>query len=322
MRTLLVLTLTIGCQQAPKADTAPADTAPADTAPPEPPGWIDEPALPYEVTENSAAAIGPHIYVLGGFVGLAVPADVWRYDSVNTTWQPVAPMPKNGYHHASLVAANGKLYFVAAQNGGAFTPVGDTFEYDPITDAWQGRKPSPIPRGAAGAAVINGLIYVAGGVTDTGITGSLAVYDPAANEWDIDRTPMPLAREHVAACALAGRLHIVGGRIGGLNNQDAHDVYTPETDLWSTADSLPTPRSGIAAAVLAGRCHVFGGEQSSGTFNTHEAWSHSDGWVTYAPMLSPRHGLGAVTVGNRIHIVGGGPEPGFTFSDKHESFAL
>ncbi len=294
--------------------------------PPDPsprPGWASHADLPYEVTENSAAAIGTSVYVLGGFVGLNAPAAVWRYVAAADSWEKAAALPKSGYHHASLVAVDGALYMVAALTDGlGFTPSADTFSFTPGDDAWTPRALAPVARGAAGAAAIAGLIYVAGGLTEAGITGGLVAYDPKADTWDADLPPMALAREHVSACALNGKLHIFGGRIGGLNNQDAHEIFDPAAGAWEDGDPLPTPRSGTAAAVLNGRCHVFGGEQNSGTFEEHEAWSDDAGWVTLAPMPTARHGLGAAAVGSRIYVLGGGPQPAFTFSSVNESYGL
>jgi hypothetical protein len=286
---------------------------------PAPPAWQTNAPLPYAVTENSAAAVGSMIYVLGGFVGLGVPADVWRYDVTADSWSAVAALPKPGYHHASLVVVDDQVFMVAALDGIGMTPVADVWAYDPVADAWTARTLAPIPRGAAAAVVIDNTIYVAAGVTDTGISNGLVSYDPALDTWNTDLPPLELAREHVAGCVLDGRFHVVGGRIGGLNNQDAHDVYDPIANAWTTAEPLPTPRSGIVAAVLDERCHVFGGEQVSGTFAEHEVLG-PDGWITLEPMPTARHGLGAATVGNQIFVLGGGPEPGFAFGSANESW--
>ncbi len=287
------------------------------------PEWRTHAELPYEVTENSAVGVGNTVVIAGGFVGINAPADAWQYDTAGDSWSKIAPLPKSGYHHASLVELDGVVYMVAALSSGlGFEPTADVLSWKPGDDSWKPRALAPAPRGAAGAAAIGSRIYVAGGLSDTGITGSLVRYDPHTDEWDASLPPMKLAREHVAACALDGQLHIFGGRIGGLNNQDAHEVYDPQTNAWSDAEPLPTPRSGIAAAVLNGRCHVFGGEQTSGTFDEHEAWSADAGWETLPPMPTARHGLGAATVGSRIYVVGGGPQPSLTFSSANESFGL
>ncbi len=296
-----------------------ADVGAPDVAPVEP-GWQSHAPLPVEITENSVAAVDGAIFVVGGFVGLQIPDTAFRYDPDADAWSQIAPAPKAGYHHASLVGFDSKLYFVAGHDGFDFTPSADAWVYDPADDVWTDRAPAPVPRGAAAAVVIDGRIWVAGGVTDTGITGSLVSYDPEADAWKADYPAMDQAREHVSGCALNGRFHVFGGRTGGLTNHDSHYVYDPVADAWEEAEPLPTARSGTAAAVWDGWCHVFGGEQLSGTFPEHEAYHPEEGWVTLPPLPTPRHGLGAATVGDRIFVIGGGPEPLFTFSDANESF--
>ena len=310
---------------APDDGPPPVDSPSADEGPevaPGPPAWKTHTELPYTVTENTAAAIGTDIYILGGFVGASLPADVWRYDTSADTYAQVAPLPINGLHHASLVAVGQRLFVVASHIGGGFTPSDRTWRYDALADSWTEGSLAPEARGAAGAAVIDDLIYVVGGVTPAGRTDTLVVYDPEADAWDASLPPMPTAREHIAACALNGELHVFGGRVGGLNNLVTHEVYDVASGEWSTGADMPTARSGIAAAVLDGRCHVFGGEQDSGTFDENEAWSVEEGWTTFDPMPTARHGLGAATVGGRIYVVGGGPTPGFSFGTANESFGL
>jgi hypothetical protein len=134
---------------------------------------------------------------------------------------------------------------------------------------------------------------------------------------------MPVPRDHHAAVAVGGKLHVVGGRLDGsyARNVDAHHVYDPATNAWSALPALPTARSGIAAAALGSRLLVFGGEAPSGTFGQVEGFDAAAGrWSAYAPMPTPRHGLAAIVLDGRIHVVSGGPQPGGSYSDAHEVF--
>jgi N-acetylneuraminic acid mutarotase len=132
---------------------------------------------------------------------------------------------------------------------------------------------------------------------------------------------MPVPRDHHAAAAVLGKLHVVGGRLDGsyARNIDAHHAYDPATNSWAALPPLPTPRSGIAAAVLRSRLFVFGGEAPTGTFGQVEVYDAAGGrWSTFAPMPTPRHGLAALALEGRIHVVSGGPQPGGSYSAAHE----
>ncbi|MFT5432165.1 MAG: hypothetical protein ACI9OJ_002863, partial [Myxococcota bacterium] len=264
-----------------------------------PSGWASGEPLPISVTENSAVTLGNSIYVMGGFVGFESPATVHRFDGETAEWSAVTPLPREGFHHLSVVAADEKLWLVAGLETIGFSPSATSYSYDPSNDQWAEIAAPLLPRGAAGAAEIDGVIYVAGGLTPTGASNTLMSYTLATDSWD-ELTPMDVAREHIGACALNGKLHVFGGRLGGLNNHDTHRVYDPSLDEWSSAEPLPTARSGVGVVRLNGRCHVFGGEESAGTFGQHEVWSDADGWSTLTEMPTPRHGLGAAVLNGQI----------------------
>jgi N-acetylneuraminic acid mutarotase len=132
---------------------------------------------------------------------------------------------------------------------------------------------------------------------------------------------MPVPRDHHAAAAIDGRLHVVGGRLEGSygRNLDAHHVYDPATNSWAARPALPTARSGIAAAVLGSRMFVFGGEAPAGTFGQVEVYdAATERWSALAAMPTPRHGLTAIAFEGRIHVLSGGPQPGGSYSAAHE----
>src|SRR5260370_13768813 len=68
-------------------------------------------------------------------------------------------------------------------------------------------------------------------------------------------------RDHMAVVAVAGKIHVIGGRLAGpAERTGQHDVYDPATNSWTSAAPLPTPRSGVAAALYKGMILVLGGE--------------------------------------------------------------
>ena len=99
-----------------------------------------------------------------------------------------------------LVAAkvNGIIYAIGGRDGAALQKVE---AYDPNTNTlvpWIPRAPLPVARELPnGAAVMNGKIYVAGGLTPLGPTRSLYVYNAASNSWST-KAPMPI-RSHGGA---------------------------------------------------------------------------------------------------------------------------
>jgi N-acetylneuraminic acid mutarotase len=124
------------------------------------------------------------------------------------------------------------------------------------------KKPMPTPRMAAAAAVVNGRIYVIGGLSKQGgVLATVEEYDPATDAW-ATRAPMPTARGMLAAVAVAGTVYALGGRSGGvLSVVEAYDV---KNDRWRSVAALPQGRWGLMAAEAAGKVVAIGGIKGTG----------------------------------------------------------
>jgi N-acetylneuraminic acid mutarotase len=115
------------------------------------------------------------------------------------------------------------------------------------------KRPMPTPRMAAAAAVVNGKIYVLGGVSKQGgMVATVEEYDPTKDAWRA-RSPMPTARAMLAAVAAGDRI---------LSSVEVYDV---EKDKWSTAAPLPQGRWGLMATEFDGKVYAFGGIVGTGS---------------------------------------------------------
>src|ERR1041384_792757 len=93
-------------------------------------------------------------------------------------------------------------------------------------NTWTTGVPMPTNRFAPAAATINNILYVVGGVTDTGAATSIVeAYDPVVNAW-ASRSPLPTPRGRLAAGVINGTMYAVGG-FGG---ETAVEAYDPLTD--------------------------------------------------------------------------------------------
>ncbi|MCK4351529.1 MAG: kelch-like protein, partial [Candidatus Krumholzibacteria bacterium] len=83
--------------------------------------------------------------------------------------------------------------------------------YDPVADSWAGKSAMSIIRGEAADGVIDGKLYVVGGVLQSdAISASLEVYDPATDGWTT-RKAMGYVRAEATAEVINGKLYVVGG---------------------------------------------------------------------------------------------------------------
>jgi N-acetylneuraminic acid mutarotase len=299
--------------------------------------WASVAPFPEPKEEVTGVAANGKMYVMAGLVSAPIwlPVGmVYEYDPGANTWTKKKPMTLPA-HHVALTEYNGKIYvfggFTAGKvnNLAAWTPINNSFEYDPVKDTWKELAPMPIKRGAAVAGAVGGKIYVIGGATtapgSTGpaihptiaqrVLGTVEEYDVGTNTWR-ERASMPTPRNHTCAGVVNGKIYVIGGRIGAafiiassnLNNVEAYD---PATDTWSGAlAKMPTARSAVSAGVYNNRIYVAGGEwQNSNEYTAYRAFEGYDPatntWAVLPSMALPRHGVAGAVIGNRFYAVSG-----------------
>src|SRR5262249_29896396 len=164
--------------------------------------------------EMGVASVDGEVYVVGGFDGSGQPvATVEAYDPGTDRWTQRASLPAP-LHHVNLAAVGSKLYVVGGLTGSSFTASGTTLVYDPALDSWSplASMPAGTQRGASGVAVLDGRIVVAGGLRGSSVSDA-SVFDPQANAWSTLQ-PLAVARDHLGAATVGGRVHAVTGRDG------------------------------------------------------------------------------------------------------------
>ena len=215
--------------------------------------------------------------------------------------------------------------------GGLGAGYGKVQIYDPTTDTWSLGADMPWSGGSCSSAVIDGLVYVCGGIVGSSTVANLASYDPVLDQWDASLPPMPTGVNHAASATDGRYLFVFGGRQGGNWPQPGFDNvqrFDPLTLQWLDSDQplsglspMPLPRGGTGRAVFhSGRFWVLGGETSGGAvFEDVQTYDPvEDRWALDAPLPTPRHGIDPVRDGDRIWVIGGGVVAGFSASDAVE----
>jgi hypothetical protein len=287
--------------------------------------WEQRAPMPVAATEVSSAYLNGQIYSVCGLTATGNTAVMYIYNVRRDEWRPGPPLPiSGGGDHCNFAAARGRLYLLGAIRIGSSFIDGNTYEYDPQTNAWQMVARMNVPRGASGVAVINDRIYVAGGLAATGSVAAFEVFDPASRTWTV-LPNMPSARDHLTAQAVNGRFYAIAGRTS--MDLRANEEFDPATSTWRARAPILTARGGLGSGIINGRIVVFGGEGNSGrpesTFVENEEYDPAaDSWRRLAPMITGRHGLYGVAADNRLFAISGGPVAGATFSAANEVFYL
>jgi N-acetylneuraminic acid mutarotase len=124
------------------------------------------------------------------------------------------------------------------------------------------------------------------------------------------KTPLPVARNEVAAVALNEKIFVLGGSYPRQKYDVADNgEYDPAFDRWRARAPMPHGLNHVGAAALDGKIYVVGGFVGSnhsgvrdGAFEYDTA---SDTWRELPPLSSPRGSVAVAAVGGKIHALGG-----------------
>ena len=193
----------------------------------------------------STSVVNGKIYAIGGadIEGQPSLSTVEEYDPVKNAWMKKSDMPTaRGGLTTSVV--NDEIYAMGGYpehvpNGNALSTVE---VYNPAKDTWMNKADMPTERNGHSTSVVNGKIYVIGGMSDrnASIYKVVEVYDPATDTW-AKETDMPTASSWLSTSVVDGKIYAIGGWTA-QNLLSTVEEYTPEG--WSFAVSpqgkLPT----------------------------------------------------------------------------------
>ncbi|KAF7245721.1 Kelch-like protein 40 [Varanus komodoensis] len=146
----------------------------------------------------------------------------------NFKWGEADPLPYAVYGHA--VVSHKDLIYVIGGKGSHKKCLNNMSVYDPKKFEWKELAPLKLARSLFGATVHNNKIYVAAGVTDSGLTNSVEVYDIAKNKWEAF-TEFPQERSSASLISLAGTLYLIGG-FATVETESGELVPTELNDVW------------------------------------------------------------------------------------------
>src|SRR5882724_10440844 len=222
-------------------------------------------------------------------------------------WTQLPPMPA-ARQEVAVAAYGGRVWVMGGMTGNA-EPVATVETFDPALGLWETRAPLPEAVHHAAAAVVGNRLFVFGGFGGGRVRwiAQDTVWEFVANReaWE-PRTPMPTPRGGLAVAVLAGRVHVLGG--SGESVSNAHEVYDPATNRWTTANAMPTARDHLAAVAFQGRVWAMGGRASfvGEQYANVEIYDPAtDSWRTGAPLPVGRGGLAAAALSDRILVFGG-----------------
>ena len=292
--------------------------------------WTPRTDMPTARFHFGTCVVDGKVFAIGGEVdkfGDTSIAIVEMYDPKTDTWERKADMPTARAGVSTLVV-DGKIYAIGGGQGkkyrlrrgwghsGKLLP---TIEmYDPVTDTWTQKADMPVPRSSNSTCIVDGKIYIIGGVTANRKQWRLDnvdIYDPATDTWTKAKS-MNHARGGASVSVVNGKIYVMGGV--GWPQMPNHpgpflssvEVFNPETNRWKEIAEMPAPKAFHTASVIDGKIYVIGGGfQGNDEFkylSTVEVYDpETDRWTQEPDMPIGRWAHRAEVINENIYIFGG-----------------
>ncbi len=227
--------------------------------------WRAAADYPVPVHHTAAVSFDGSLYVFGGYTTRQfLPTSLaFRFDPADDEWQSIEMLPAARGAHAGVVIDG--VAFIVGGVGAGGALVAPVHAYDFAAGTWSTRADIPTPREHLAAASVNGTLYAAGGRQGGFATNmaTLEAYDPAADEWTTDLTPMPTARGGIAGASFLDHVIVVGGE-GDQGTFEETEAYDPASDEWVTLEAMAEARHGLGATPTLGRLYVMLGGPEPG----------------------------------------------------------
>lgn len=205
----------------------------------------------------------------------------------------------------------------------------------PMTNAaspWRPGPPLMRPRDEPRVAVVDGQVYLIGGVVgieplESGgaVVEEIALttrFDPATGRYHA-LTPMPEPGNHIGLAVHEGSIYVLGGFAPALDRpaKRRFSRYVVAADRWEELPPMPVGRGAMAVGVIDGRIILAGGATGQRELSRVDAYDLKTGrWSRLADMPTARQHVGAATVDGKLYVLGGrdGRSDAIDVAERHD----
>jgi hypothetical protein len=190
---------------------------------------------------------------------------------------------------------------VKAASGYGMPPLGECNKH---IARWGAVEPLPVRLQQVASTVVNGRIWVIGGLLDEQkASAATSYYDPMLQHW-VHGPALPMPLHHAMAVAYRGEPWVIGGWVpDGDSRTTSGRVLRLHDGRWQDAAPLVHPRAAGGAAVVGDRIVVLGGIDQELVRPT-EVFDGSR-WRAAASIPVPGDHIAAVSAGGYVYAVGG-----------------
>ncbi len=224
--------------------------------------WTEIPNIGFAVQWPSYCTDGSKFYVIGGRdISGNVTKYIQVYDPSNDSWEILTTMPYPVNSGAAAIV-DSVLYITNADLSTSMDFIYDSLNmtYDMKTGVWEFKTPCPYARVGGGGGVVNGKMYIVGGLNNGAFPTETYTYeynpeadtvngDPWTRMTDCPRGADGLAYGATFYGAPGNDLIVIGGDYRGSGAAYGYYIYDPSAD---TASGTPWTTITFPDSITAG----------------------------------------------------------------------
>jgi len=285
-----------------------SDLAAVETYDPAADTWTSLPELPGRRSDFGVAYADGRLVVAGGTSGGQPINSVVALDLITQSWNGLPDM--GTARHGMAVAAVGKtVYAIGGSTGvgdGEVTSSAEALKLAPRKPQpaaeWRSLPDAPTARLMMASTVLDGKLWVAGGMREGETLQTVESFDPQTGAWQ-PQPPLPIPLHHATAATYRGEVVVVGGATD-IIAEASNKAFGFRDGKWTELPPLQHARAAAAAAVVGDKLVVVGGQNDKQLVPQTEVFDGKS-WTPAADLPTPREHLAAVSDGVYVYTVGG-----------------
>ncbi|CAK8688342.1 unnamed protein product [Clavelina lepadiformis] len=271
----------------------------------------------YKMKIIEAPGQSDEILMIGG---LSCQQSVVKFNTNTKQWSDM-PDTNIARRYPSAVNYNQEILLMGGRQGYSSTYYNsvEMLDLNDENPKWDSSLPSMgEKRYTFASALLNGLVYCAGGWNGAGCLSSCESYNPEERSWSSIRN-MNKKRSHHALVSARDLLYALGGW-GGNNQTNTAECYDPRNGKWEYIPPMKTCRDGLTAVVLNNEIYAIGGYDGSNRLSSVEKYNLGrKTWIDVPSMNEERSGGSACVVDGLIWVFEGSGAKTVEFYDPAAS---
>lgn len=270
--------------------------------------WMSLPDLPQARSDLGVAIADGRLVAVGGLSAGQVLKSVAVFDLTSRSWAGLPDMA-TARHGMAVAAVEKSVYAIGGSTDaadGRLTSVAETLKLAPRelqpAPQWRPLPDAPTARLMMAWTVLNGKVWVMGGLRDGAALQTVESYDPQTGTWQ-PGPPLPIPLHHAAAATYRGEVVVIGGASDNIA-QASNKVFVLRANNWVELPPLKHARAASWAAVAHDKLVVVGGQNNKELVPQTEVFD-GNSWSDAPDLPTPREHLAAVSDGTYVYVVGG-----------------